>query len=72
MLRFVRTHVRWAGVLTQITGLILSHNTIFWIGTLIFAFSYVWTVAIMEEMWLKLEDISEKKDTKETNDEQDS
>jgi len=73
MLKFVRTHVRWAGLLTQVAGLLLGNNPIFWLGTFIFFFSYVWTVSIMEEMWLKIEAASEKKeDTEKTDDEQDS
>lgn len=69
MLRFVRTHVRWAGLVTQVAGLAFGSNPVFWLGTFIFFFSYVWTVSIMEEMWLKLEEAHEQKEeTKETDD----
>jgi ABC-type dipeptide/oligopeptide/nickel transport system permease component len=71
MLRFVRTHVRWAGILTQVAGLVFGSNPVFWLGTFIFFFSYVWTVSIMEEMWLKIEEANEpKKETEEDEDKQ--
>lgn len=71
MLRFVRTQVRWAGIVVQIVGVTLHNNPLLWFGTIIFLGSYLWAHSIMEEMWLNIEDAANAKKEEKDDDQQD-
>ena len=72
MLRFVRTHVRWGGIILEVAGLLIPNMTVFWVGVFIFALSYLWSHSIMEEMYLHIEDSAnaEKKEDEDSNEHQ--
>lgn len=49
-LHFVRTHVRWAGVVVYVFGLLAKINILLWGGFLVFLLSYMISVSIMEDI----------------------
>lgn len=68
-LKFVRRHVRWAGIAVQVVGIFAHSSTLMIFGTLVFIFSYMWSVGIMEEINMLIWDRSEDEQTKEPEDE---
>lgn len=68
-LKFFRRHVRWAGIVVQLVG-IFTHTTVLTIvGTLVFLWSYMGTISIMEEINLLIWDRSEDESKTEPEEE---
>lgn len=49
-LKFIRTHVRWAGIVAQLVGFALSNTIVMIIGTFVFFLSYLASANIIEEI----------------------
>lgn len=66
-LKFVRTHVRWAGIVAQLVGIFLSNTPVMLVGTLVFLLSYLMSMGIIEEItvlvWEKADEKEEDKDS---------
>ncbi len=60
-LKFFRTHLRWAGIVAQLVGVLLSNTAVLLLGTLVFLFSYMVTVGIMEDINLLIWDQNDEK-----------
>lgn len=60
-LKFFRTHVRWAGIATQLVGILLGNNSVLLLGTLVFLFTYMVTTGIMEDINILVWDKSDDK-----------
>lgn len=56
ILRFVRTHVRLAGIVVQFAGIFAHNTTVSIVGLLIFVMSYAASVGIMEDINLLIWD----------------
>ena len=70
-LKFVRTHVRWAGIVTQFVGIFLSSTPVMLVGTLVFLLSYMISTNIIEEITVLVWDkADEKEEDENTTDEQ--
>lgn len=49
-LKFIRSHVRWAGIVAQFAGIFLHNTAVMLLGTFVFLSTYMITASIMEDI----------------------